>query len=68
MNGNRWVGTGHHAVITDEAGQDWALTTPSIAPTPTSRRPIPTSATARREWLRFPTQDADLFAGTTARR
>jgi arabinan endo-1,5-alpha-L-arabinosidase len=25
MNGNRWVGTGHHAVITDEAGQDWAL-------------------------------------------
>jgi arabinan endo-1,5-alpha-L-arabinosidase len=25
MNGNRWIGTGHHAVITDEAGQDWAL-------------------------------------------
>jgi arabinan endo-1,5-alpha-L-arabinosidase len=23
MNGNRWVGTGHNAVITDRAGQDW---------------------------------------------
>jgi arabinan endo-1,5-alpha-L-arabinosidase len=23
MNGNRWVGPGHNAVITDEAGQDW---------------------------------------------
>jgi len=23
MNGNRWVGTGHNAVITDFAGQDW---------------------------------------------
>ena len=23
MNGNRWVGTGHNAVITDKAGQDW---------------------------------------------
>jgi arabinan endo-1,5-alpha-L-arabinosidase len=25
MNGNRWVGTGHNAVITDRAGQDWLL-------------------------------------------
>jgi len=25
MNGNRWVGTGHNAVIRDEAGQDWFL-------------------------------------------
>jgi arabinan endo-1,5-alpha-L-arabinosidase len=25
MNGNRWVGTGHNAVFTDEAGQDWFL-------------------------------------------
>ena len=25
MNGNRWVGTGHNAVITDEAGQDWIV-------------------------------------------
>jgi arabinan endo-1,5-alpha-L-arabinosidase len=25
MNGNRWVGTGHNAVITDRAGQDWML-------------------------------------------
>ncbi|HVG00020.1 MAG TPA: family 43 glycosylhydrolase, partial [Chloroflexia bacterium] len=23
MNGNKWMGTGHNAVITDEAGQDW---------------------------------------------
>jgi arabinan endo-1,5-alpha-L-arabinosidase len=23
MNGNRWVGPGHNAVITDAAGQDW---------------------------------------------
>lgn len=23
MNGNRWMGPGHNAVITDEAGQDW---------------------------------------------
>jgi arabinan endo-1,5-alpha-L-arabinosidase len=23
MNGNRWVGPGHNAVIRDEAGQDW---------------------------------------------
>jgi arabinan endo-1,5-alpha-L-arabinosidase len=23
MNGNRWVGTGHNAVIRDAAGQDW---------------------------------------------
>jgi arabinan endo-1,5-alpha-L-arabinosidase len=23
MNGNRWVGTGHNSVITDEAGKDW---------------------------------------------
>ena len=23
MNGNRWVGTGHNAVFTDFAGQDW---------------------------------------------
>lgn len=22
-NGNRWVGTGHNAVVTDDAGQDW---------------------------------------------
>jgi len=22
-NGNRWVGTGHNAVVTDSAGQDW---------------------------------------------
>lgn len=25
MNGNRWVGTGHNAVLTDFAGQDWFL-------------------------------------------
>lgn len=25
MNGNRWVGTGHNAVFTDTAGQDWML-------------------------------------------
>jgi arabinan endo-1,5-alpha-L-arabinosidase len=25
MNGNRWVGTGHNAVVTDAAGQDWLL-------------------------------------------
>jgi arabinan endo-1,5-alpha-L-arabinosidase len=25
MNGNRWVGTGHNAVFTDFAGQDWFL-------------------------------------------
>jgi arabinan endo-1,5-alpha-L-arabinosidase len=25
MNGNRWVGTGHNAVFTDHAGQDWIL-------------------------------------------
>lgn len=24
-NGNRWVGTGHNAVVTDLAGQDWML-------------------------------------------
>ncbi|GII78478.1 hypothetical protein Sru01_34600 [Sphaerisporangium rufum] len=24
-NGNRWVGTGHNAVVTDQAGQDWLL-------------------------------------------
>jgi arabinan endo-1,5-alpha-L-arabinosidase len=23
MNGNRWVGPGHNAVLTDFAGQDW---------------------------------------------
>jgi beta-xylosidase len=22
-NGNRWIGTGHNAVVTDDAGQDW---------------------------------------------
>ncbi|MFL5802159.1 MAG: family 43 glycosylhydrolase [Roseiflexaceae bacterium] len=25
MNGNRWVGSGHNAVLTDFAGQDWFL-------------------------------------------
>lgn len=25
MNGNRWVGPGHNAVVTDLAGQDWFL-------------------------------------------
>jgi arabinan endo-1,5-alpha-L-arabinosidase len=25
MNGNRWVGTGHNAVFTDLAGQDWIV-------------------------------------------
>ena len=25
QNGNRWVGTGHNAVITDFAGQDWIV-------------------------------------------
>ncbi len=25
MNGNRWVGTGHNAVFTDRAGQDWTV-------------------------------------------
>ncbi|WP_437682535.1 family 43 glycosylhydrolase [Sorangium sp. So ce131] len=25
MSGNRWVGTGHIAVFTDRAGQDWAV-------------------------------------------
>jgi len=25
MNGNKWVGTGHNAVFTDFAGQDWFL-------------------------------------------
>jgi hypothetical protein len=25
QNGNRWVGTGHNAVVTDLAGQDWTL-------------------------------------------
>ena len=25
MNGNRWVGPGHNAVITDTAGQDWFI-------------------------------------------
>lgn len=25
MNGNRWVGTGHHDVLTDFAGQDWMI-------------------------------------------
>ena len=24
-NGNAWVGTGHNAVVTDEAGQDWLV-------------------------------------------
>jgi arabinan endo-1,5-alpha-L-arabinosidase len=25
MNGNRWVGTGHSAIFTDAAGQDWIV-------------------------------------------
>lgn len=25
MNGNRWVGPGHHAVFTDTSGQDWTV-------------------------------------------
>lgn len=25
QNGNRWVGVGHHAVVTDLAGQDWIV-------------------------------------------
>jgi arabinan endo-1,5-alpha-L-arabinosidase len=25
MNGNRWVGTGHHDVLTDFGGQDWMI-------------------------------------------
>ena len=25
QNGNRWIGVGHHAVLTDAAGQDWML-------------------------------------------
>lgn len=24
-NGNRWVGTGHNSVVTDDAGQDWIV-------------------------------------------
>jgi arabinan endo-1,5-alpha-L-arabinosidase len=24
-NGNRWIGTGHNAVVTDSAGQDWLV-------------------------------------------
>jgi arabinan endo-1,5-alpha-L-arabinosidase len=46
MNGNRWVGTGHNAVFTDLAGQDWFLYhavdrhDPSFAFDPTfSKRP-----------------------------
>ncbi|NHC12220.1 family 43 glycosylhydrolase [Motilibacter deserti] len=25
QNGNRWIGTGHNALVTDLAGQDWAV-------------------------------------------
>ena len=25
MNGNRWIGPGHNAVVTDAAGQDWMM-------------------------------------------
>ena len=25
QNGNRWIGAGHHAVVTDLSGQDWIL-------------------------------------------
>ncbi|GGM34464.1 family 43 glycosylhydrolase [Promicromonospora citrea] len=25
QNGNRWIGVGHHAVLTDASGQDWML-------------------------------------------
>ena len=25
QNGNRWIGVGHHAVLTDVSGQDWML-------------------------------------------
>jgi arabinan endo-1,5-alpha-L-arabinosidase len=25
QNGNRWIGTGHNAIVTDLAGQDWTL-------------------------------------------
>ncbi len=25
MNGNRWIGPGHHAVVTEMAGQDWMV-------------------------------------------
>jgi arabinan endo-1,5-alpha-L-arabinosidase len=25
MNGNRWIGTGHNTVFTDEAGQWWTI-------------------------------------------
>jgi beta-xylosidase len=25
QNGNRWIGTGHNAIVTDDAGQDWLV-------------------------------------------
>jgi arabinan endo-1,5-alpha-L-arabinosidase len=46
LNGNRWVGTGHTAVITDHGGQDWIVyhaidrTSPYMAPAPTGALPV----------------------------
>ncbi|MFC4640280.1 family 43 glycosylhydrolase [Deinococcus hohokamensis] len=46
MNGNRWVGPGHNAVLTDAGGQDWTLyhaidaNDPYFTPGGINKRPV----------------------------
>lgn len=50
LNGNRWVGPGHHAIVTDFGGQDWIVyhaidrNNPYLSPRPNgdllNRRPV----------------------------
>lgn len=67
-NGNRWVGTGHNAVVTDNAGQDWFVyhaiprDNPYLAPG-ISRRPM---LVDRLDWIGgWPTVRAGLGASDT---
>lgn len=69
-NGNRWVGTGHNAVLTDDAGQDWFVyhaiprDDPYLAPD-ISRRPM---LVDRLDWIDgWPTVRAGLGASDTPR-
>jgi arabinan endo-1,5-alpha-L-arabinosidase len=67
-NGNRWVGTGHNAVVTDDSGQDWFVYhaipsgNPYLAPG-VSRRPM---LVDRLDWIDgWPTVRAGLGASDT---
>jgi len=69
--GNRWIGTGHNAVVTDDAGQDWFVyhaiprDQPYLQPG-ISRRPM---LVDRLDWIGgWPTVRAGLGASDTPQR